>query len=113
MDPVTLATITAGVSVLASECAKGVAGEAGKDLWTRIKKRLGFQQEPELPMLAPAVAQKLSEDESAAKDVIELLRNHASAAPTAAAMIGQINAERVVVLNNQTVQGNFTFGMGA
>jgi hypothetical protein len=111
MDPIALATITSGITVLASECAKGVAGEAGKDLWARIKKRLGLQQEPELPALAPAVAQKLSTDESAAKDVIELLRNHASAAPTAAAMIGQINAERVVVIGQQKIEGDFNLQM--
>lgn len=37
MEPLTLATLTGAVTVLASEVGKGIASEAGKSAWGRIK----------------------------------------------------------------------------
>ena len=37
MDPITLATVTAGVAVLATEYTKGIASEAAKSTWNKIK----------------------------------------------------------------------------
>jgi hypothetical protein len=111
MDPIALATITSGVTVLATEAGKGLAGEMGKDAWTRIKSVLGFQADPPAGELAPAVAERLANDDAAAREVLRLLREHAGGAGGAAAIVGQVNAERVVVIKDQKIQGDFNLNM--
>jgi len=110
MDPVTLATITSGVSVLATECAKGLAGQGGKDTWARIKSVLGWKGDPAPENLAPAVAERLAYDEDTACTVIQLLQQ-ANNVGSAAAIVGNINAERVVVIKDQTISGDFNIHM--
>jgi hypothetical protein len=110
MDPVALATITSAVSVLATESAKGLAGQAGKDTWARIKSVLGWKDDPAPEKLAPAVAERLANDDDAARAVVMLLRENASVG-SAAAIVGNINAERVVVIKDQTVTGDFNIQM--
>jgi hypothetical protein len=111
MDPVTLATITAGVSVLATESAKGLAGQAGKDTWARIKSALGWKDDPAPEKLAPAIAERLANDDDTARTVINLLRDDANSVGSAAAIVGSINAERVIVIKDQTVTGDLNIQM--
>jgi hypothetical protein len=111
MDPVALATVTSAVTLLATEAGKGLAGEAAKDLWTQIRTRLGLAKEPPRDELAPAVAGALAQDEGAAGDVVRLLQQHAGHAGDAAALVGRIDAEKVVYIANQTVFGGQTFNL--
>ena len=64
MDPVTLATITSAVTVLATECAKKAAAEAGKDLWAKIKSLLKWNDEPPIATVPERIARELQSDPS-------------------------------------------------
>lgn len=111
MDPVALATVTSAVTMLASEAGKGLAGEAAKDLWGRIRSRLGLAKEPPMEELAPTVARALSDNEAAASDVVRMLQQHAGQAGDAASLVGRIDAEKVIYIANQTVFGGQTFNL--
>jgi hypothetical protein len=107
MDPITIATITAGVSVLASECAKGIAGEAGKDIWAKIKSALGWTSEPKFSDLAPAVAAQLSADKQLAAKIVTLLQQKADSTSLAGVLVGKVDAEKVVIAHHIQVSGDF------
>lgn len=111
MDPVALATVTSAVTMLASEAGKGIAGEAAKDLWGQIRRRLGLAKDPSKEELAPTVARALAEDEAAAGDVVRMLQQHAGQAGDAASLVGRIDAEKVIYIANQTVVGGQTFNL--
>ena len=107
MEPITLATLTAAVTVLATECAKGFAGEAGKSLWSQVKSLLGWgQAEPPPAELADRVARQLQKDPAAAKQLVELLQQTPEAGD-ASTLVGHIDAEKVVVAGKIEVQGDF------
>lgn len=97
MEPITLATITAAATVLATEAGKGLAGDAGKSAWEAIKKKFGWGAEPETSTLAPTIARELQERPEVAKEVLELLQ--ASRTGTAQQLVGTLQAEKVVVAN--------------
>ena len=46
MEPLTLATLTSAVTVLALEVGKGPAAEAGKSAWGKIKSLFRWSAEP-------------------------------------------------------------------
>ena len=46
IDPITLASVTAAVSVLGNEFLKGMVTEAGKRAWTGIKALFGWTSDP-------------------------------------------------------------------
>jgi len=106
MDPITLATITSAVTVLASECAKGIAGEAGKDIWIKIKALFKWKDEPPPPRLSENIAKELQNQPAVALDVVELLKRNANLI-SAAALVSNITAEKVVVAQKIDVQGDF------
>ena len=110
MDPVALATITSAVSVLATEVAKGSAGEVGKDVWERIKSALGWKKDPAPEVVAVEAAQRLESDERAARTVVELLQQHAQIGASAA-IVGNVQAERLIVIQHQHVAGDLTINM--
>lgn len=95
MDPITLATVTAGITALASEYVKGFASEAGKDTWERIKSLFGWSAEPPTEELAPSVARKLQDEPELAKQIVALLQQQQTG--TASTLVGSIDAEKVVV----------------
>ena len=97
MDPITLATITAGATVLATEAGKGLAGEAGKATWKAIQKKLGWSEEPEVGALAPQIAQELQARPEMAKEVVELLQQ--PQVGSAQQLVGTVNAKKVLVAN--------------
>lgn len=111
MDPVTLATVTAGATVLASEAGKSFASEAAKDLWAKVRNRLGLAADAPKGDLAPAIARALDADQSAAGDVVSLLQQHAGQAGDASSIVGRIDAEKVIYIANQTVSGGQTFNL--
>jgi len=108
MDPITLATITAGVSVLASECIKGMAGKAAEELWDKIKSLLGWKSQPKLDDIAPALAKQLSTDKELASRIVDLLQKDKSQASSSArALVGHVDAEKVVVSGEIHIAGDF------
>lgn len=105
-DPITIATITAAVSVLGNEYLKGIASEAGSNTWQKIKALFGWSSEPQTSDIADEVAKKLCESPELIQKVWELLKNSQDAG-TAAAMVGKIDAQKVVVsqtISTQTFQ---------
>ena len=97
MEPLTLATLTAAVTVLASEVGKGAASEAGKSAWGRIKSLFRWPAEPAEADLSAAIAKALDANEALARQVVEILQ--AQSTGTASKLVGTINAEKVVVAN--------------
>jgi len=107
MDPVTLATITAALTVLSMEVAKGAAGEAGKTLWNKIKSKLGWDQDPSPQDLAPEIARKLAADFKLAQEVVKLLQLHPESSRQASTLVQNIDAEKVIVAGKFKVSGDF------
>lgn len=105
MDPITLATATSAITTLAVEVAKGTASEVGKDVWSQIKKLFGWRGQPPDSELAPTVARRLVDDAALARQVVTLLQQH----PTgpSSALVGSIDAEKVVVAGEINVSGDF------
>jgi hypothetical protein len=106
MDPVTLATVTAALTLLSTECAKGVASEAGKDLWSRARGLLGWTKEPDAQELPKAIATQLNTDQALMGQVIALLqeaKGAASSVQMVGSLVGTLTAEKAVVA--QKVEG--------
>lgn len=95
MEPITLAAVTSAVTVLASEVGKGMASEAGKSAWNKIKSLFKWSAEPNEADLSIAVAQALQTNEALSRQIVEILQ--ARQAGTASALVGRIDAEKVVV----------------
>ena len=74
MDPITLAVLTSGVVTLASESAKGLASQAGKDAWSKIKTLFAWKKEPADGELTPKVAEALNNNAQLAQQVLQLLQ---------------------------------------
>lgn len=92
MDPIT--TVTAALTVLAAECAKGAASEIGKNAWEKIKSLFGWKTEPAPAQLPADIEQRLQKDDALLGQVLELLRKQPTG--TASVMIGSIIAKNVV-----------------
>lgn len=74
LDPIVLATLTAGATTLSQEVAKGLASAAGKDAWERLKSLFGWASDP-LPAEVPErVAKALVDDPVRAREVLALLQ---------------------------------------
>lgn len=108
MMDLVIATLTAGVAVLACECAKGVASAAGSDAWKKIKSLLGFRKEPELAGLAPSVANLLAQRPELQPQVAQLLQQSAEGEP-AQQIVGSIRVEggKAVIAGQVNVSGDF------
>lgn len=106
MDPVTLASITSALTVLGTECGKGVASNAGKDLWNRVKAMMNWKKEPDLQELPATIAEQLRNDRNLASNVIKLLQKN-QLAGTASTLVRNIDAEKVIVIQNMQVDGDF------
>lgn len=102
IDPITLATISSAVSVLGNEFLKGVAGEAGKTTWAKIKALLDWQSDPKVEEIPHAVATALTQSPQLAEEIVKLLKSAETGG--ASAMVGSIHAEggKVVVAQNIT-----------
>ena len=89
MDPVTLATVTAALTLLGTECAKGVASQAGKDIWSKAKSILGWAKDPDAQELPKAIATKLNTDQVLVGQIVALLQE-AKAADSSVQMVGTL-----------------------
>lgn len=96
MEPTTLATVTAALTILAAECAKGAASEIGKDAWKKIKSLFGWKTEPVPAQLPADIEERLQKDDALLRQVVELLQKQPTGA--ASAMVGSIRAKNVVVI---------------
>lgn len=105
MEPISLAVLTAAATTLATKAAEGFAGEAGKDLWGRVKATLGWSTEPAKQELAPKLAERFNSDEATARKVLELLKeNQTAETAVVQQLVGQIQNQsgKVVVMGPQT-----------
>lgn len=98
MDPTIVAAITAALTALGAEVAKGAAGEAGKDAWEKIKSILGSKSSDALEKAQSELITQLESDPDAAKKLLELLKS--SQSKNVGQLVGSIKAEKVVVANN-------------
>jgi len=103
IDPTVIATITAAVSVLGNEYLKGIASEAGKKTWQGIKSLFGWSSEPEISDIPTQVATKLQASPELIQQVLKLLQSDTETG-VAKAMVGKINAEKVVVADTIVAQ---------
>lgn len=107
MEPITLATITAALTVLATDVISGAASAAGEDLWQKAKALLGWRAEPDLPNLAVAIAEELQRNEERAGQLVALLQEHPHVDQPGAALVSKIDAKKVIVTQRLEVQGDF------
>jgi hypothetical protein len=103
IDPLNLAVITSAVSVLGVEYAKGIATEAGKSSWEKIKQLFGWVEDPHPAEIPQRAAAALVDSPELAKSILGLLKRDTGSGGTAA-MVGHITAEKVI--NVQTMHGN-------
>ncbi|MBI5572062.1 MAG: hypothetical protein HY914_19115 [Desulfomonile tiedjei] len=111
MEPVTLATVTAGLTVLGTECAKGVASQAGKEIWSKVKGLFGWRQEPNLSELPHNVATRLQSDEALVGQIIRLLQDvnqDDASLQMIGSLVSNLAAEKVVVVAGN-VEGGINF----
>ena len=109
MDPIVLATATAALTVLGTETAKGMASQAGKDIWSKVKGLLGWTKEPAAPELPKAIATKLSSDEALLAQIVKLLSEAKapdSSVQMAGSLVGSLTDEKAVVA--QKIEGGIT-----
>jgi len=109
MDPIALAALTSAVTVLAQEVLKGTASEIGKDIWGSVKSLLGFSADPPESKLAIQVAQKLAADQQIASKVANLLQQNPTG--VASTLVGSLNADKVIIIKDQHVDGDFKIEM--
>jgi hypothetical protein len=105
MDPVTLAAITSGVAVLASEVTKGTASEAGKRVWTAIESLFGWKDAAKDPQVPAKLAEVVPSRPDLAAQVVILLQSleEGSAART---LVHTLNAKNVGALEVKGDQHN-------
>ena len=102
MDPTVIAAITAALTALATEVAKGAAGQAGKDAWGKIKQLLGAKPQAALDQAQAAVAERLESDPEIVRELLDLLK--ASQSAHVGELVGSIDAEKVIVAG--TISGD-------
>ncbi len=102
MDPITLATVTSALTVLATEATKATASEAGKELWAKVKSLFCWKTEPARSDLAPSIAIRLNNDSDIAARVVALLRESNLNDGTTLAvgtLVTNLSADKVIVAN--------------
>ena len=98
MDPVSLATVTAALTVLATECGNGVAGDAGEEVWAIAKSLMGWESDPNPADLAASIATKLSSDDKLAVQIVDLMKSTTDSADNAAALVSRVESDRNTVI---------------
>jgi hypothetical protein len=90
IDPVALASITSAVAVLGNEYLKGIAGDAGKSTWTKIKSLLGWVSDPVPADIPEKVVAALTAHPENTETLLNLLKSDPSC--SASALVGKIEA---------------------
>jgi hypothetical protein len=96
MDPIYLATLTTAVTTLGIECAKGIAGEAGKSLWAEIKSIFTWKEEPATSDLAIKIAQKLQDNPEIARQIEAVLKRDLAQSTTSGSLIAHVSGGKVM-----------------
>jgi hypothetical protein len=105
-DPVLLATVTSALCYLGQTALAGAVSEAGKELWQLAKQRLGLTADPSSEDLAVNIAKRLKDDPALTNELADLLKSKPEAG-NASAMVGRIEAGKVVVAGTINVSGDF------
>jgi hypothetical protein len=105
-EPVTLAVVTSALTHLGLKAIDGTLSEAGKDLWKNVKERLGLTIDPSPEDLPASIGSRLKNDGTLTNQLTELLRSHAGAGK-ASALVGHLQADKVVVAGTLNVTGDF------
>ena len=108
MDQTVLASITAGITLLGSEFTKGVASEAGKATWAKLRSLFGWKGDPPVSELPQQITAKLKDTPSLATEIIQLLRSNGDVGD-AATLVGKIDAEKLIFINE--IKGDATINM--
>jgi hypothetical protein len=106
VDPISLATVTAALTLLGTECAKGIASQAGKEIWSKAKGLLGWTTEPDTQELPKAIATKLQVDQALLDKVITLLHDAEktdASVQMIGSLVGSLTAERAIIA--QKIEG--------
>jgi hypothetical protein len=104
IDHQALSVVMPALTLLADEAAKGFAGEAGKTAWAKIKSILHIKDGATAEALISARS-ILESNPAALREVYRVVRE----SPATAALVGQINAEKVNVIG--TVEGDLKIDM--
>jgi hypothetical protein len=102
---VVLAALTSALTLVATEAIKGVASNASKDLWTKIKSTFGWSADPPLDQVPLEIASRLDIDPQLAAKLLELLQSSLPSNETAAMVVSHITANRMIIATNVNVGG--------
>jgi hypothetical protein len=72
----------------------------------KVKSLLDWSSEPKLEDLAPALATRLSNDKKLAAQLVALLQEKSGPETFAGALVGKIDAQKVVVGQRIDIAGN-------
>ena len=98
MDPTVVAAIAGALTALSAEVAKGVAAEAGKDAWGKIKNILGSKSSDALEEAQSEIVKQIEANPEIAQKLLTMLKS--SQSKNAGQLVGSLNAEKVVVAND-------------
>jgi hypothetical protein len=84
-----LATVTSILTVIGTECGKGVATAAGEDIWSRAKALFGWRADPALDKLPLSIATTIHDNQMLAEQLIHLLQTR-GATETAGNVVGPL-----------------------
>src|SRR4051812_6827221 len=96
LDPRDLALITSAVTIAGKEYLKGVAGDAGKATWARVKALFGWATDPPSEEIPQKVAAALTADPAKKETLLTLLGS--DPASDATALVGQIRAPKSKII---------------
>jgi hypothetical protein len=100
MDPSIVSALVGAIAALATEVAKGTAGEAGKDAWAKIKGLLGGRGERALAEAQTSLSKLLESNPQVAREVLDALQGSQSS--NASRLVGHLEADRVVLVNSMS-----------
>lgn len=102
VEPLALSSLIAAVSVLANEYLKGIASDAGKTTWTRIKALLGWTSDPAPAEIPDKVAKAVATSPETAEKLLGLLKSNETGTATALVDKLQVNGGKVIIAGNIT-----------
>jgi hypothetical protein len=100
MEPVSIATITAALTVLGTEVSKGAASEAGKEAWRKIRQLIGPKSQEAIEHTQAIVTERLESDPNILRELLTLLTSSQSSSVNQ--LVGSIDAEKVIVAGSIT-----------